>query len=400
MKILYIHHCGVFGGASKSLFENIKILHSSCNIDPVIVTPYGSTADIFSETIKKTYKVSGICKFDHTIVGYYQKFRWLVLFREFAYILPTIIVLLKIRKREKGIDLIHVNDICSIFPALLAKIIFKIPCIIHARTVLSDDGSWRRYFIAKLLSSYMDKVIAIDENVRDSLPHKENCIIVHNGLCMDGIDIDSISCKNRNEKLVVGFLGNYLKQKGIYEFVQSAYECKKQNLPIDFCIVGPKNINKSILSRILSFFKIKEEMVGLIDAYVERNKLDNIKFIPFQKDIRTIMPMIDLLCFPSKMEGIGRPVFEAAFFKKPSIVALSNPKNDTFINYKTGIVIPAGTVLNLVSAYRFFLNHPNEIGTMGNFAHSFACQKFDIQANTLNIFEAYNNVANKKNIKE
>lgn len=394
MKILYIHHCGVFGGASKSLLENIKILQNKYGVVPTIITPKGTTSDIFLEFVSDVHIVKGVSQFDHTIVGYYRKFRWLVLIREFFYILPTILILLKLKSQKYDFDIIHINDTTSIFPAFLAKIIFKKPCIMHARTVLTESGSLRRKIFGNFFKNNINTVIAIDENVKDSLPYIENCKVIHNGLSMDGF---SNIEENRVvvDKIIVGFFGNFLSQKGIFEFVQSAKMCKDKNLNIEFYIVGHKSSSKTFLSKVLTFLKIKEDMVELIDEYINVNNLDNIKFIPFQKDIRGIMSQINILCFPSKMAGIGRPVFEAAFFKKPSIVALQTPKDDTFINYKSGIAIENGSSEELFNAYNYFLDNKEQIQIMGNFAFDFANNNFDINKNTLELYKLYVDINNK-----
>lgn len=235
-----------------------------------------------------------------------------------------------------------------------------------------------------------DGVVAIDENVKSSLPYKNNCVVIHNGLNMDGLPQDHRESVVKSDKdICVAFFGNYLKQKGIYEFVQSAHECKKQNLPIKFCIVGPRHTKTGFLGKVLNFLKIKEDMVSLIDKYVTDNGLDNINFVPFQKDIRTFMPNIDILCFPSRMEGIGRPVFEAAFFKKPSIVVITQPMSDTFIDGVTGIAIADGSVQNLCNAYKFFCNNPNSISSMGEAAYELANKNFDINKNTEKLYKFY-----------
>lgn len=390
MKVLYIHHCGVFGGASKSLLESLNILVSTYHVRPIVITPKGSTYEMLSANVDDIYTSIGISQFDHTIVGYYRKFRWLVLLREIFYLLPTIKVLLEVKKKERNIELIHVNDTSSLLPMLLAKYIFKLPCIMHARTVIAKQGKIRRYILKQALKYIADGVVAIDENVKSSLPYKNNCVVIHNGLNMDGLPQDHRESVVKSDKdICVAFFGNYLKQKGIYEFVQSAHECKKQNLPIKFCIVGPRHTKTGFLGKVLNFLKIKEDMVSLIDKYVTDNELDNINFIPFQKDIRAFMPNIDILCFPSRMEGIGRPVFEAAFFKKPSIVVITQPMSDTFIDGVTGIAIADGSVQNLCNAYKFFCNNPNFISYMGEAAYELANKNFDINKNTEKLYKFY-----------
>ena len=51
---------------------------------------------------------------------------------------------------------------------------------------------------------------------------------------------------------------------------------------------------------------------------------------------------IDLICFPSRMNALGRPVIEAASFGIPSLVCLDDYFNDTIIDKKTGFVLKFG----------------------------------------------------------
>ena len=48
---------------------------------------------------------------------------------------------------------------------------------------------------------------------------------------------------------------------------------------------------------------------------------------------------MDVLCFPSHYDAPGRPIFEAAFFGVPSIVAVRNPRPDTLVDGETGLAI-------------------------------------------------------------
>ena len=83
-------------------------------------------------------------------------------------------------------------------------------------------------------------------------------------------------------------------------------------------------------------------------------------------DISAVYSGMDVLCFPSHLNAAGRPVFEAAFFRKPCILAIENPQSDTMIDYVTGICIPEKEPLELFNAIKYFCDHPAEITRMGS----------------------------------
>ncbi|WP_083780503.1 glycosyltransferase [Nitrobacter sp. Nb-311A] len=58
------------------------------------------------------------------------------------------------------------------------------------------------------------------------------------------------------------------------------------------------------------------------------------------RDISAAYSAFDVLAFPSHLKAAGRPVFEAAFAGRPSIVAVENPKPDTLVHGETGLSIP------------------------------------------------------------
>jgi len=86
VSVLYIHHCGVFGGSSRSLLEIIKAFPEK-SVKPYLITQKGITSKIFKDLGIETIETIGISQFDNTKIGYYRGFRWLILLREFFYII-------------------------------------------------------------------------------------------------------------------------------------------------------------------------------------------------------------------------------------------------------------------------------------------------------------------------
>ena len=104
---------------------------------------------------------------------------------------------------------------------------------------------------------------------------------------------------------------------------------------------------------------------------------------------------MDVLCFPSRLDAVGRSIFEAAFFSVPSIVALTTYEDDAIIHNETGICIPPKDARALADAIKYFYENPSEVERMGKNANELAWKNFDIKKNALKLLNVYREVLEK-----
>lgn len=391
MKILYIHTTAAFSGAAKSLLENIKPLINNNSIKPVFLLPKGNVVDKFINFTNDVFTVRGISQFNHTEYGFYRGFRWIIILRELFFIIPTINALIKINKKHSDIDLIHVNEITGLPTAILARLILKKRVIIHVRALCRSKESLRLKILNKLLKKYTVLLLSIDETVKNSLDNDLNIKVIHNSFTNNDAIVDFEDKSTKNNELRLGYVGNLLESKGIFELIESLNILKKSGSNIKLFIAGANHRKyKSFHEKILIKFGILRDAQSEIDRYIKYNDLDeNIVFLGFISNLSDVYNKIDVLCFPSHLNAPGRPIFEAASFHKPSILAIDDPKNDTFINKETGLVIKGKNVDSLVNAIMYFYENPEEIERMGKNAYALYKKNFDPSLNSLKLFEIY-----------
>ena len=397
ISVLYIHHCGSFGGASRSLLEMIRAFPSG-SIKPHLITQKGNVAIIFEKEGIPVIDTLGISQFDNTRYGYYRKFRWLLLVREFFYGFFTLHSIFRAKRKWNNIDLIHINEITNIFSIFISKLLFGKPVIVHCRSVQQNKAAPLRYsFVNTVVAKYADFVIAIDNSVKKSLSINLKTAVVHNGLNMDEGE------KNNNSKkfdclisaprgyLKVAMVGNLLVFKGVGEFIEAAKYCIDKKLKIVFYLIGGNPDSKdSIRTSILKKIKLFHNVESDIRKFIQRFKLDDhLHLIDFTSDIHKVYEAVDILCFPSHLNAVGRPVLEAALFKVPSIVAITNPMDDTIIDNETGICIKPKDPKGLADAIEYFYSRPEEIKRMGELAYKLALKNFDIKKNARKILDIY-----------
>ena len=397
MKVLYIHTSGVFGGASRSLTEMITHFEENA-VEPFIITPSGSFLKVLDRLNIPYISTSGITIFDHSRIGHYRWARWLILIRELFFILPTWKALKKAKAIWPDIDLIHVNEIQCIPAVIVAKYFFKKPIVMHVRSVTNNkEPSLRVNWLRKLINKYVDILICIDETVKSYLPKGLSAQVIHNGFTLNSKmsfvdnDIEKIIAVIPKRQLTVAMIGILIYYKGVMEFLEAAKQCKENNIDVNFLLVGHNaNKIKGGIKYILSKLNIANDVENDVKTYIEIHELQNyVHFLGFTPNVNLVYNNIDVLCFPSHLNAVGRPVFEAAFFKKPSIVAIENPKPDTIVHLETGICIPAKNSVSLFEAIKYYFNNPNKTAEMGNKAFDLAQKNFNIKINAQKVLSIY-----------
>lgn len=389
MNILYIHPAGTFGGASKSLIELFLVL-KQYHVSGHVITPIGSSAAAFSEAGMSTIETLGLTQFDNTRFGYYRKWRWLILIRELFFLPYSLMALIKAKRLGVKFDLIHVNEITLLPIAVMAKWIFDIPVVMHIRSLQKSDGGIKNMLYYKLLSKTIDSVICIDETVKSSVPLNIDSVIVHNGISVvDGI---TRPLKTSTDTVNIGLVGVLLRLKGVYEFIEAAkILAAESKIKTKFILVG-ENARKSdgIMAWFYKKFQFSEDVYLDVKRYIEQNNLQTqIELRGAIKDIKTFYPEIDILCFPSYLNACGRPVFEAAFFGIPSIVAVSNPKSDTIQHGVTGLTIEKPDARLLANAVSLLVSDHEYRFKLGIQAKKFVNESFDINKNVLIVIAEY-----------
>ncbi len=394
MKVLFIHMIGTFGGASRSLTEAVRAFPSS--VEPHFVTPRGTVIPFFSK-LGKVIAVRGLSQFDNTRYSYYRGARWLVLLREILNLPATIEAIRRAHREWPDIDLIHVNEFTGIFPMWLAKRLYKVPVVVHVRSVARNDlRSWRTRWVNSFLRQNAAAIVAIDETVRQSLPLDLNVEIIHNAFTpkpVAGSDpaFQADMAKIRKTSLKIGFVGNLLKVKGILDLIEAARILKERGIDVEYVIVGDDaRSSKTLRARVLSCLGINQNIRSEVEERLKTYQLgENFHLVGFMSDIAQAYRSMDVLCFPSHYNAPGRPVFEAAFSAIPSIVAVTNPTKDTLIDGETGLAVPPHDPNKLADAIATLANDRERARKMGLAALELAKRNFSVDQNALKLYAIF-----------
>lgn len=388
LSVLYLHPSSAFSGASRSLGELLHGLPAAA-VQPQVVLPRGHAAELLEAEGYPTEQTVGIAQYDCTRYGHYRGLRWLIALRELALLPATVMACIRAYRRWRDIDLIHVNEITAVIAAVMMKALFQKPLVVHVRSVQQTTGiPLRRRLLEFLLRRYADAVVAIDTTVRESLPANMSIDVVHNSYTpYAAYEIPRAVADLRNrfhkDSLRVGMIGNLLAMKGVYEFLEAARLCVASGVNVDFILVGSSPRRLSGLSgTLLNWLGFSHDLERDVAQFTARNGLDErVHRLGFMPDVQAVYQSIDLLCFPSHLDAVGRPVIEAAWYSVPSLVAVERPRPDTLIDGETGFCIPSRDPEALAAVIGRLCSKRDEVARVGRAARALAESNFDAKKN-------------------
>jgi N,N'-diacetylbacillosaminyl-diphospho-undecaprenol alpha-1,3-N-acetylgalactosaminyltransferase len=171
---------------------------------------------------------------------------------------------------------------------------------------------------------------------KNIIPVKKSRLIIGSGVDIKYFSQLSANIKNtekikeeisfKEKDKIILFVSRLLKQKGVYDFIQSA-EILKKYINWKFVLVGP--IDK------FNPDTIKEKE---IEKWKEK---ENIFYLGERRDIRDILSISDIFIFPSYyQEGAPKVVLEAMAINLPIIAAENKGTEELVKNNINGIIIP------------------------------------------------------------
>ena len=123
-----------------------------------------------------------------------------------------------------------------------------------------------------------------------------------------------------------------------------------------------------------------------------KKKFHNVKFTGPINNLNKYYKNIDIMCFPSRMNALGRPVLEAASFKIPSIVCLKDKFNDTIKNNHSGYVIKFGDKKRMTRLLISLGKKNKEIKRLGDNAKKNFIRNHNIYKNLKKLSVLYKNL--------
>lgn len=399
IRVACVYPTGHFSGAAVSITQVLRSLTGQ--VEPGFLVPRGTAAAYFeSQQLGPVFATAWLSQFDHTRYGRYRGARWLIALRELLLLPLTWWAVRSFAATAGTFQLIHLNEITGILPAVMLKRRLKVPLVAHVRSHMGEqgDGLRSRLLWRHLFDRHVDHVICIDETVRRTLPPdlRSPVSVVHNALDLGASRAPAREplpepIENPQGRLRVGIVGSLLPVKGVHEFLAAAESlcARRDDLVFVFVGAGLRRLS-GLKGALFATLGLAEDTERLIREGIDRAGLGHrILMTGHREDLDNVYRKLDVLCFPSHYNAPGRPIFEAAYFGKPSIVAIENPQPDTLVDGRTGLAIAARDAAALASAIERLADDPAAREDMGRAAQALAQSNFDLHRNARQILDLY-----------
>jgi glycosyltransferase involved in cell wall biosynthesis len=164
------------------------------------------------------------------------------------------------------------------------------------------------------------------------------------------------------DALVVGMVGRLTFEKGYDDFFRAAVTVHQALPQARFLVVGPADSQEE------AEFRHLVESLGLAAV---------VTFAGMRTDMPAIYPAMDLVCLPSRREGLPVVLMEAAAMGLPSVASDIRGCRDVLDDGVTGLLTPPDDAKSLAAAILALLADPKRRQRMGQAARRRAEAMFD-----------------------
>jgi len=301
---------------------------------------------------------------DHRDLGNLGKFE----FTNIYIALKNILKLLKLLVANSP-NLVYISPAASFWPYIrdglfiLITTFFsnaKIVIHLHSGQYFREEFYIKLNFLFRLFIRWtlrrVDTGIVLGEKLRSLFASLlKNIVVIPNG-CEFFLSNYSKFIKNPNDEIVVGYLGNFFKSKGILNVIEAAELVLKENRKIKFIFAG------SWPQQEVNF---KKEIFHFI---VECNLIDNIFFVGelIGLDKERFLIDTDIFVFPSLNEGLPLVILEAMAASCPVISTKDvGVISEVVIDGITGILVEKQNPKQIAEAIKKLIEHPELRESMG-----------------------------------
>jgi glycosyltransferase involved in cell wall biosynthesis len=166
-----------------------------------------------------------------------------------------------------------------------------------------------------------------------------------------------------DDKVVVGFVGRLVWQKGLRELFDAAAVLRQRRPDVVVVVVGPEDTAKA-------------DTLAPADIEAAR-ALGNVEFLGRRDDVEDLYPGFDIFVLPSYREGFPRAAMEAAASGVPVIATDVRGCRQVVDDGDTGLLVPVRDVAALARAVEELAGDAGRRRAMGEAARRKAQSAFD-----------------------
>jgi glycosyltransferase involved in cell wall biosynthesis len=413
MRVVYVHHGKVPGGAPTSLRNLIRQVRQQCPaIEIVVACAFEPMIPFFAEiegvAVEKYIEAPVLS--GKKLIGWSSFFDTRTL-REFAGQLAG--ARDTIRREKKWLesrrpDIVHLNS-ATLWTSAIAARRANIPLVWHVREVLRG-GRWniRRLLYGRFVRRTAGAVIAISPTDAASLGEDRagKVTVTYNPITMNQVGPATPSAAAvradlgiAEDAFVILSLGGFSPRKGALQLVRAL-----RRLPSRYhlLIAGgrlPEQTRAGARKKILWALEDVGVRLGLVATqtlfYAARVReeaaqvADRLLQVGQVEDVAPLIAASDVLVFGGTIPHFARPVYEAWLMKRP-VIAFDTPVMRAEIDdSEDGLLVPRDSAERLVASVRAIDEDRPRAQRLGEKGHGKALMRIDNERNVQTVISIY-----------
>lgn len=142
------------------------------------------------------------------------------------------------------------------------------------------------------------------------------------------------------DALVIGFVGRFVRDKGIGELVTAFQAIRKRHLQCCLLLIGTFETGDPLDVAVVQY----------LQAALVNSAQSGVYGTGWVADVAPYYPLMDVLALPTYREGFPISPLEASMCEVPVVGTLATGMVDAVVNGKTGLLVPIGDVTALTNA--------------------------------------------------
>ena len=304
--------------------------------------------------------------------------------------------IVKLLIQEKP-DIVHTHTAKAGVLGRLAAIITRVPIRVHTfhghvfNGYFSPFKTWLIIGAEKILAYFTTGIVAISTRQKEDLVNtykiasKDKVLVIPLGFDLShfvGVHQDNIELKKRLNlplnKYLIGIVGRLTPIKNHGLFLKIAKKLIQIRQDVHFVIVGNGECYREIQ-----------------DEICNGELLAHCSLLGWQKELKPIYEVLDIVCLTSLNEGTPVSLIEAQACGKVVIASDVGGVRDVVLS-ENGYVIPLQNEDEFVQKIIYLLDHSDMRQKMGKTGQKFVFENFGKEKLLINIDELYNHLVNER----
>lgn len=378
MRVLYVNHTGMVGGAEQSLLTLLEGL--SDEVATVVASPAGPLHE----------RVRALGVRVEALPGTTGSFRLHPVRTPRAVIdIARSAAALRAIVHRLRVDLIHANSVRAGLITAASRVVGGPPAVVHVRDVIPPGTAGRLVVRAVRLGSH--RTVCISEHVACSFGPRGQVDVIHNGVDLDRFDPAAVDRDAQRANLgldpddrAIGVIAQITPWKGQEDAIAALAGVRREHPRTRLFLVGEAKFLSSETR-----FDNRAFEAALVERARQSDVGEAVTFLGERADVAALVHALDVVLVPSWEEPFGRSVIEGMAMERAVLATSVGGPREIIEDGVTGVLAPPRDIAAWTRQIVRLLDDDDLRFRLGRAARTSLPGRFDAETHIRRIVETY-----------